>query len=139
MCEHDDAERTPESEEALAVAVRRWNALDNPWTAQGADRRELRHAVMAARMQGACWGEIGAAVGVEKDALKALFGCMPRYGRKSEEHGGGHGGHGSGGGCGGGGNGGNGDGGNGDGGHEHSPEDGEPAGRTHRLEIPVRP
>ncbi|MDX5318708.1 MAG: hypothetical protein LPK38_05055, partial [Actinomycetes bacterium] len=67
MCEHDGAERTPEFEAALAGAVERWNAIDDPWTAQGADRRALRHAVMAARVQGACWGEIGAAVGAEKD------------------------------------------------------------------------
>ena len=136
MCEHDDAERTPEFEAALAGAVERWNALDDPWTAQGADRRALRHSVMAARMQGACWGEIGTAVGAEKDALKALFGCMPRFGRKSEEQGGGRGGNEHGGGCGGHGNGGRGNGGRG---HDPSPATLEPAGRTHRPESPDRP
>lgn len=120
MCGHDGVtERTAEYTTALAGAVGQWNALEDPWTARGADRRALRHAVMAARMEGACWGDIGSAVGAEKDDLKALFGCMPRYGRRSE--------HGEGG-CGGG---------HGHGrGHGHAGED----SRTHRVELlPTRP
>lgn len=91
MCGHDDGPRSAEYAAALAGAVAQWKALADPWEAAGADRRDLRRAVMAARMQGACWGDLGAAVGAEKDALKALFGCMPRYGRAGG-HGGGCGG-----------------------------------------------
>lgn len=128
MCGHEGVdERTPEYEAALAGAVAQWNSLADPWSATGADRRDLRRAVMAARMQGACWGDLGDAVGAGKDDLKALFGCMPRFGRRAE------GAHGESG-CGGHGH-----------GHGHTHAEGTPteasAGRAPALELglPVRP
>lgn len=120
MCGQDDAgERTLELREALASVADRWNAVQDPWTAVGPERRDLRRAVMAARMQGTCWGDIGALVGTEKESLKSLFGCMPRYGRRHEGDGahdnGGHGG------CSG-------------HGHEHDEQDSD-GGRTYRSDL----
>lgn len=87
MCADDRAVRTPELEVALAAVSEHWRMTPDPWAPSGAARHELRHAVMAARKAGACWGDIGAVVGVAAQDLKASFGCMPRHGRRHEDGG----------------------------------------------------
>lgn len=95
MCENA-APHSPDLDLALARVGEQWRSLPDPWGATGQERTDLRRAVMAARREGACWGDIGAAVGEGKDALRGHFGCMPRSGERRGDgecsgHGGRHG------------------------------------------------